>query len=138
MKNVTIILLLLIITTSTFSQQTPSVEKDYMKKSKNQKKTAWIMLGGGATLLLTGIIIPKGDIVHEGFLGNDYENDGIKGAFQLTGVLSMIGSIPFFVASGKNKKRAAAVSFKNEKIPQLYKGNMINHSVPSVNFKVSL
>ncbi len=96
------------------------------------------MMGGGATLLLTGLLIPKGDVVHEGFLGNDYENDGIKNIFGIVGFASMLGSIPFFIASGKNKKKATAVSFKNEKVTQLYTGSFIHHSIPSVNLKVSL
>lgn len=141
MKKITICLLLTAMAHFCFSQQTSTtaskVETDYMKKSKNQKKVAWIMLGGGATFVLTGILIPHGEIVREDFW-NTYENDGIKSTFVVTGFLSMIGSIPFFIASGKNKKRAASISFINERAPQLVKSNFAYRPVPSLTFKIIL
>jgi hypothetical protein len=127
---------------TTFSQKnnpkTALIKEDYLQKSKKQKTVGWILLGGGATFVLTGIIIPKGDIVHETILGYDYENDGIKGAFQLTGILSMIGSIPFFTASKKNSKRAMSFSFRNETAPQLVKSNFVYRPIPSLTFKIGL
>lgn len=133
---------MLIVAISTFSQQTnpsPSLTKeDYMQKSKKQKTAAWVLLGGGATFVLTGMLIPKGDLVHEGWFGNSYKNDGIKGVFQLTGILSMIGSIPLFTASGKNKKRAMSISFQNETIPQIQKNSFVYRTVPSLKLTLNL
>jgi len=111
---------------------------DYLQKSKKQKTVAWVLLGGGATLVLTGIIIPKGDLVQEGWLGNSYENDGVKGTFELIGLVSMIGSIPFFTASKKNNKRAMSFSFKNEPATQLVKSSLIYKSVPSLSLNIIL
>ena len=96
------------------------------------------MLGGGATLALTGIRIPKGEITHVGFLENDYKNEGVKSAFQLTGFVSMLGSIPLFIASSKNKKRAATVSINNEKIQTLQKGSFAYKFVPAVRLTIRL
>ena len=95
-------------------------------------------MGGGATLVLTGIIIPKGDVVHENILGEDYENDGIKSTFGVTGFLCMAGSIPFFIASKKNYKRAISVSFKSERTPQLVKSSFVYRTIPAFNLKISL
>ena len=142
MKQATVILLLLTLALRSFSQQnesSPTLTKhDYMQKSKKQKTVAWVLLGGGATLVLTGIIIPKGDVVHEGAWGNDYENDGIKSTFGVTGFLCMAGSIPFFIASKKNNKRAMSVSFKNETAPQIQKSSFVYRPVPSLAFKIAL
>ena len=142
MKQLTICTLLLMFVVTTFSQKNnpkPTLTKeDYLQKSKKQRTVAWILLCGGATFLLTGIIIPKGDVIHETILGYDYENDGIKGTFQLTGILSMLGSIPFFTASKKNSKRAMSFSFRNETPPQLVKSNFVYGSVPSLTFKIGL
>ena len=91
------------------------------------------MLGGGAILTLTGIVIPRGE---PGFIF--YENDDIKTGFFYSGILCMIVSIPFYISSGTKKKQAYAVSFKNEKIPQIYTGSTINHTVASINVKISL
>lgn len=142
MKKFILFVTMLIIAVSTFSQQTnpsPSLTKaDYMQKSKKQKTAALVLLGGGATFVLTGILIPKGDLIHEGWLDNSYKNDGIKGVFELTGILSMIGSIPLFTASGKNKKRAMSISFQNETIPQIQNNSLVYSSVPSVSLKINL
>jgi hypothetical protein len=142
MKQATVFFLVLTLAFSGFSQQNePSptfTKQDYMHKSKKQKTVAWVLLGGGAASVLTGIIIPKGDVVREGAWGNDYENDGIKSTFGVTGFLCMIGSIPFFIASKKNYKRAMSVSFKNEVTPQLVKSSFVYRSIPAFNLKISL
>ena len=138
MKSITL-LIMLAISTNLFSQQTSADKKsNYQSKSKNQKKVALIMLGGGATLALTGILIPKGEVTHVGFLGNDYENDGVKGVFQLTGFVSMLGSIPLFIASSKNKRKAASISINNEKIQTLQKGSFAYKFVPAVRLTIRL
>lgn len=135
-------IILLCCTISLFSQQTTSTpvlsKSDYLKKSKNQKKIAWILLGGGGALVLTGIIIPKGEITHQGFLGNDYKNDGKKSAFKSTGALLMLGSIPLFLASSKNKKKGMSVSFKNETVPNIYRQSIVSLPLPSLALKISL
>ncbi|MBL0129819.1 MAG: hypothetical protein IPP43_00775 [Chitinophagaceae bacterium] len=113
-------------------------KQDYLQKSKHQKTAAWILMGGGATLLLTGIVIPKGALTHSGFLDDTYKNDGIKDAFDLTGIVSMLGSIPFFIASSKNKKKAASLSFKNEPIPKLQKNSFVYRTIPALTLKIYL
>jgi hypothetical protein len=142
MKKIILFSLLLILTASSFSQQNdpkPALLKEnYMQKSKKQKKAAWIMLGGGTTLILTGILIPKGDIVQEYGFFPVYENDGIKGTFILTGTLSMIGSVPFFIVSKKNKRKGMSLSFSNQKIPSLQKSSFVYNSIPSLKLKIGL
>jgi hypothetical protein len=147
MKKITISVLMLIIAIATFSQQTKSslglTKEDYLQKSNNKKKVAWIMLGGGATLVLTGIIIPKGELTNDGCLfcpeyKKEYKNDGIKGSLAFTGTLSMLGSIPFFISSHHNKKKAASLSFKNEMVPGIYKSSLVYNSIPSLDLKFKL
>ena len=142
MKNATTLFLLLIISAASFSQQPQSVKTDYLQKSKNKKKTALILLGGGAALFITGLVIPKGEStdLYNPWSGEKdvYENDDVKAGFEMAGTLSMLASIPFFIASGKNKKRAAAVSFKNEKMPQLQKNYFVYKPIPSLSLKISL
>ena len=121
------------------NQNTNTFQTDYLKKSKNQKKTACILLGGGGALMITGIIIPKGDITHiDPAGGKSYKNDGIKSVFTQTGALAMLGSIPFFIASGKNKRRAISVSLMNEPVLQPIKNGFVYHPLPSLDLKISL
>jgi hypothetical protein len=147
MKQFAIFVLLLTLSAASYTQQiNPSLTKqDYLKKSKNQKKAALIMLGGGAALVVAGFVFPKGE--SEGFTGSyyglsnvveEFENDGIKAAIRGTGVLSMLGSIPLFIASVKNKRRAMSLSFDIQKTPQLQNNKFIDQSIPSINLKLSL
>ena len=147
MKKIILYAMLLILSASSFGQQTkPSADitkQDYLQKSKKQKKTATIMLGGGAAFLLTVFIIPKGKQtgttdIYGIFPVADYKNDGIKVAFGFTGIVSMLSSIPFFIASGKNKRKAMNLSFKNEMAPQIQKSSFAYRTVPSFNIKISL
>ena len=138
MKSITL-LIMLGISINLFSQQTIADKKtNYQNKSKNQKKVALIMLGGGTTFVLTGMIIPHGEVVHAGFLGDDYKNDGIRSSFQSTGIIFMLASIPFFIASSKNKKKAASVSINNEKIKTLQKTSFAYKFVPAVRLTIRL
>jgi len=147
MKKILLFTMLLILSASSFGQQTnPSpglTKQDYLLKSKRQKKVASIMLGGGAVLVLTSFIIPRGEQtgttnMYGIFPVPDYKNDGIKAALGLTGVASMLGSIPFFIASGKNKRKAMHLSFKNEMAPQIQKSGFAYRPVPSLTIKISL
>ena len=116
MKQALVLVLLMSVVVNCFGQQTtpaPSIQSDYLKKSKNQKTASWILLGGGAVLLIVSAVIPKGEEQWDTYYlmpvkGN--KNDGIKAALGLTGAVSMLVSIPLFIASGKNKRRALAVS----------------------------
>jgi len=140
---------LLAFTVVTFCQQITqkhSITKtDYLQKSKKQKKTAWIFLGSGAALIVAAVVIPQGEST--GFqidpIGGGYEghkNDGIKGVLGLTGVVSMLGSIPFFIASGKNKKRAnrASVFINMERTPVLQGTSIINQSLPVIGLQIKI
>ena len=51
MKKTVCIALMMVTVISIFSQQTPSVKTDYLQKSKNQKTGAWVLLGGGFSVL---------------------------------------------------------------------------------------
>ena len=144
MKQLIILAGLLLIVGVTISaaqsnQNTNTFQTDYLKKSKNQKKAAYILLGGGGALMITGIIIPKGDITHiDPAGGTSYKNDGIKSVFTQSGALAMLGSIPFFIVSGKNKKKAMSLSFKNEAVPQIFKQSIVSLSLPSLALKLGL
>lgn len=134
MKKIIFFFMLLITSATSFSQpttETPTVKVDYLQKSKNQKTTAWVLLGGGAGFILVGTLIGNGKEASFDDVGTGVVLGGI-------GALSMLGSIPLFIASGKNKRKAGSISFKNEMIPRLQSGSFVNHSVPSVNLKISL
>ncbi len=148
MKKIIICTVLFAFATTSFCQQTVQkqtlTKTDYLKKSKKQKKIGWILIGSGAAIFVVSAIIPEGELTGElsypCLCYDVHENDDIKGVFILAGAVSMFGSIPFFIASGKNKKRAsqASVFINMKKIPVL-KGTVIsNQSFPALGLRISV
>jgi uncharacterized membrane protein len=131
MKKYFISILLLLFAISVFSQEVVKNKEYYTAKSKKQKTGGWIMLGGGAALIGTGFLI--GDREESSF--DDAATGAILGG---VGVLLMIGSIPVFIASGKNKRKAASLSFKSVPIPQIKNSSMVYQHMPAVSIKIEL
>src|SRR5947208_10675345 len=142
MKKAINCLVLLIVVLATFGQQNnPSLnlpKQDYLQKSKHQKTAAWIMLGGGAILFSVGSILSAHDVV-DVFTGQPQNaNPVLDDVLAATGAAAMLGSIPLFIASSKNKKKAVSLSLKNELIPKIFKISLVYHNIPSVTLKVAL
>ena len=95
-------------------------------------------------MFVVSAIIPEGELTGEisyPCLCQDvHENDGIKAGFILAGAVSMLGSIPLFIASGKNKKRGnqASVFINMEKTTVLQRTVISNQSFPVVGVKINL
>lgn len=128
MKKIMIYFLLLAMPAASFCQKTndsvPVVKTDYLTRSKNQKTAAWILLGGGTTLIGIGFLV--GDSEQSTF------NDAAAGAFVAgVGLLSAIGSIPLFIAAGKNKRKALNMSVN-------FKMETATNSYPAVALKIKL
>jgi hypothetical protein len=131
-----------------FSQalpQQPVVEKTYLDKSKKQKKTGRVLLIGGGAAIASSLIVPRGKKTYDGicigpWCDDEYKNDGIKSALFVAGALSALGSIPFSLASSKNKKRArnAVVLIDVDKISGPNALLVNNHAFPVLGLKVSL
>ena len=126
----------------TTSNQVP-MQTDYLKKSKTQKTLAWIFLGTGVALFAGGMIAhynhvnnPKDfpDFVESAYFYDD------ASIVAFTGILLAGGSIPFFIVSSKNKKKAHAASvFIDMKKAQVLQGTAFNNrSFPAVGLKIHL
>ena len=130
MKKIILFSSLLLLSAVTFSQQTttavPMTKTDYLKKSKTQKVQAFVFLGAGATTLA---IISK---------GNTSLNS--VGALLVVGSVLTLGSIPLFIASAKNKRKAmnASAYFKMEEAQQFQGSSFITKTVPSLTLKINL
>jgi hypothetical protein len=131
-----------------FSSQTFAQEmnkQDYLDKSRRQKTTGFILLGGGVTLLVVGSIIymTNGVELVGSCIGLNCSSSAANGvgsgvAMITIGGLAALGSIPFFISSSKNINKAVHLSFRNEptNIPK-YAGN-IPRSVPSITYSIPL
>lgn len=99
--RISIIALLLLTAVSSISQETANLasattRQDYLKKSKSQKTAAWVLLGAGVTCFA---IAAPGNIAL-----------GTAGVIIVAGGVCVLTSIPLFIASAKNKKRAGMSS----------------------------
>ena len=135
MKKKILYFLLLVLPAAGFCQHTndsvPSIKTDYLVKSKNQKTAAWVLLGGGVGLIGTGFLVGDGK--------NSTFDDAATGAVLAgIGVLSAIGSIPLFIASGKNKRKAmkASAFIKMDTVPLLQKRSLIQNSYPAFSMNI--
>jgi hypothetical protein len=82
----------------------PETKEEFLARSKSQRTAAWILLGAGAIGIAA--ISP----------GNS--SFSTTGAVAVLSGAAIIGSVPLFIAAGKNKRRASAlaVSLQLEKL----------------------
>lgn len=122
--------MLLAFSVTSFCQRTddsiPAVKTDYLQKSKSQKSAAFILLGIGVTTLTIAAV-------------GDLDLDAI-GAVVIVGGAATIGSIPLFIASGKNKRKAlqASTFIKWERAATFEKQSFVQHSYPALSLKIGL
>jgi hypothetical protein len=137
--------LLLTLNATVFGQTVTSpgsIMQPDLKKSKNQKTAAWILLGSGTTLIIIGGALALHDF-GEG-LGNIFnpnpqptrDNSTAAGLLAITGVASMLSSIPLFISASKNKHKAISITFKNDLVPQLKNSSIIKVPLPEISLVV--
>ena len=121
--------LMLVLPVISFCQKTndsvPVVKTDYLAKSKSQKTAAFILLGIGVTTLTIAAV-------------GDLDLD-VLGTVVIVGGVATIASIPLFIASGKNKRRAmkASAFIKMETVPLIQKQSFIQNSYPAFSVRFS-
>jgi len=128
MRKLFILFLLFVIRPTVYSQEAPIPEltkEDYLQKSKGQKTAAWILLGAGATLIA---IAAPGNVSFD-----------ILPVLAIGGSAAIIGSIPLFIAAGKNKRRAMAmtVNFNIQQTPANLYAGLLKHSLPGISVKLN-
>ncbi len=135
MKSITALLMLMILLTSYTS--TAQTKDDYLTKSKHQKTAAWVMLGGGWGLGIVGGIVGLHGLVDlgTGEVNKAGNNIGTGGLLILTGGAAILGSIPLFIAAGKNKRKGMSLSFTNQPAAALVNNITGNKYVPSVSLQ---
>jgi hypothetical protein len=100
----------------------------YWQKHKTNHIIGWCCLGGGTAMLISGIAIK----VRNGLLSNNSQGQWLT----YLGFGSTLASIPFFISSGKNKRKARlalkaqSISFGNNTLNQLkYKAVVLTISL---------
>jgi hypothetical protein len=135
MKKMIICMILLLFGFQSISQTPLGSDRSkeyYLQKSKNQKKTAWILLAAGTVMAVGGGI---------GF-GNNWDlfesnsKADIYGSIMVAGVVADLVSIPFFISSGRNTRRGATMSVSSglNDFPRGY--STFNRPQPTISVKI--
>lgn len=85
------------------------LKKYYSQKSKSQKTVGWVLIGAGALISAISVATAYNDLD----LNNPNSLDGNVVGFTIGGTF-MVGSIPLFIASTKNKKRASLIVHQSQ------------------------
>lgn len=130
MKKIILSAILIFLSLQIFAQDIPAAKQPFtsaelFKKSKNQKTAAWICLGGGFGMVATSLIIivanGTSDMVSLLVLKPRVHNYDGAAALTIIGAAGIIGSIPLFVASANNNKKARLM-LKQEKLSFILPG----------------
>jgi hypothetical protein len=128
---------LLFLSLQVFSQETNPAQsltkQDYLKKSKSQKTTASVLLGSGVLAGGIGLATGAGSVC----VGCP-EKPKDQSGWVIAGGTLMVSSIPFFIASSKNKKKATSISLKNQFIPTLQSNGLANKATTTLAVTISL
>ena len=136
MKSLIFLIVFMLLTVNLWSQNSvvvPNSKDYYLHKSSNQKKTGWILLGGGAVLATIGGI---GFSENFGIFTDNATGDGYGFMF-LTGVISGLSSIPFFISSGNNARRAATITFYLNPSLNTNSNSLVQNYQPYLGFKIT-
>lgn len=109
--------------------------EQYLKKSKAQKTTAWVLFGVGTAAIGGGIAISAGS---QDDVSQTLNTVFIGAPLVLLGLTLDVISIPVFVSAGKNKKRAmeAVTTIKFEDVPSWSGGAIRQTNVPTLSIQV--
>ena len=144
MKKLISLLAFLFIVINLYGQKTTdyALDKDYLwQKSKNQNTAGKILLVTGTTMTVVGIIGFGNNSMsfEDGYLkgGND-QKANTYGFIMLAGLVMDIASIPVFISSSVNKKRASRLEFGNQIIYKPHNSLMVlqKQSIPSLTVKI--
>ena len=143
MKKSIILLMHLTFMLKVFSQDTTTHEltrADYLRKSKSQKTAAWILLGSGVGMAVAGLSIFKLD--YSIGWGDDptpshVDNTGSE-LLLLGGLAGIISGSIMLSSAHKNKQRAAALSFSNQRIPLLQQNGIVSKMQPTIRLRIPL
>lgn len=132
MKTISIFLVILFVSLQSFGQNQPLSKEDYLQKSKNQKTTGWILLAGGTTMAVAGLI----SMSNQDFWSSDNSDYDAAGILFLGGLAVDLASIPFFISSAKNARKAATISFNYQKVYFPQHNTFVAKAQPAITLRI--
>lgn len=105
-------------------------------KQKRNKTTAWVLVGSGLLMTMSGLVVNSADEAAEAAaLGLVDVEEVHKGDWLIyAGGATTLASIPFFISAGKHKRKAS-ISLKSE---QNLAGNIASSKFNNLLFALTL
>ena len=107
-----LLVLAIALATNLYSQGSTNNKQMLLEKSKSQKTAGWILLAGGAALGVTGAVV----FANSDFLSESDGNTDLGGFMMLGGSVAMLVSIPMFISSANNARKAATLTIGTQKL----------------------
>jgi len=117
---------------SLFLPDTTRTQEYYLQKSKNQETAAWVMFGSGMALTVGGILGAAANALNTDNSGTTY------GVVALAGLGLTLGSIPLFVSSGHNARKAATLSLERQRVLVPLQNGMVFKAQPAISLRMPL
>ena len=140
MKQAIVVVLICLCCAHSFAQQR-SIRDSLLQKSKNQKTGAWVLLGGGAALALGGAAVTANSATNALFdvIDNGSGKTSPAGGIMIAaGLASMAGSIPLFIAAGKNREKAFRISAGVQQVSMPVKSGWTWQQQPAITLAISI
>ncbi|MFZ9299710.1 MAG: hypothetical protein ACO23V_01965 [Chitinophagaceae bacterium] len=116
----------------------PKNINSYQQQSIHQKRTAFLMLGGGAGAMIIGALMFEDNFT----VLTDGNDDAVTGGvvLMIAGGLCMAGSIPVFISSAKNKQKMVEMNtgLKMEKISNHINTRSANWVYPALSLRLQI
>lgn len=129
-----------LISLSSFSQEpptSPSTQKVLINRAKSQKTTAIIFLAGGSVATIAGVAAAARALDEFVFGNNSEKYSMTAGILTYSGLALMAGSIPLFIAAGKNRSKAIRLSLNTEKAI-VYQRGFVAKPHPALSIHIKL
>ena len=134
MKKFITLLTLFLIMVNIHGQQNlkQNPTKDFfLQKSKNQKTAGWVLLLSGTAMTVGGSIA-----FNNSWDSDSYKTTDIYGFITLGGVVADLASIPFFISSGINKRKAGSMEFNFQNFTPNHKKTFFSYSISSATLRI--
>lgn len=137
MKKSILSFFLLFTASLAFSQDTLLTKEQHLRKSRSSKTVGWILLGGGLGMLAGSLATYELNISPWG--ASSANSDNLKPTLlAIGGAGAIIGSIISFSAAKQHKKKAATLTFGNQRVPVLRQSGFVSYMQPALQLRIRL
>lgn len=133
--------ILLFVSIISNAQETTSVKADLLAKAKKQNTAGWVLLGTGFTATTVGLIVGMNEVTTDiafALTFQEHESKSTSTVWLIAGSAMMASSIPFFLASSRNRKKVATAFMRMESGLELKNASLVPSSFPALGLRISL